>query len=239
MLIQKLVLTLYRTNKINVMPIDKQVTIGYTAKSEIADRIAERLNEIYPYENNSVSEAPNGDYQCELYVDGNWWEQNEDITKLSKEFPEVTLNVTTEIFGESPLKEIYLNGVVSKPKSDWLDMTLSEIVAEYGENEPLDGDAVDKLTELIKAKINLFQGNTTEKEPQGEFVDDGSNYQLLDYVFSAVNSDEGFTNIEVRDFDDNVMGEIENLEIPDEFDNDAILNFEREVIEWLQTEDLS
>src|SRR5690606_38183484 len=114
---------------------------------------AERLNEIYPYENNFVSEAPNGDYQCELYVDGNWWEQDEDITKLSKEFPEVTLNVTTEIFGESPIKEIYLNGVASKPKSD---LTLSEIVVEYGEDEPLDGDAVDKLTELIKAKINLI-----------------------------------------------------------------------------------
>ena len=35
----------------------------------------------------------------------------------------------------------------------------------FGEpDEPLDGDGVDSLVEIIKAKINLMQGNITEDE---------------------------------------------------------------------------
>ena len=31
-------------------------------------------------------------------------------------------------------------------------------------NEPLDGDEVDDLCKIIKAKINLHEGNITQKE---------------------------------------------------------------------------
>lgn len=48
----------------------------------------------------------------------------------------------------------------------WDDMTLSEIIEEYkdGDAEPLDGDAVDNLTEIIRIKLNLTEGNLTENE---------------------------------------------------------------------------
>lgn len=67
-----------------------------------------------------------------------------------------------------------------------------------------------------------------EKEEQkGEFVNDGSDYQLLDYVFHPFNTDEGFTNIEVTDFDDNVVYEIAGVEMIDEDSElQEILDFE-------------
>lgn len=137
--------------------------------------------------------------------------------------------------------------VLPEQEKGWLGLTLEEIVEEYGGGEPLDGDDVDRVCEIIKHKLNLFQGNIIEQEYnelidlkhiQGDFVDDGSNYQLFDYVFSTFNSDNGYTNLEVRDFDDNLMGEIENIELPDEDDKDAVLVFEREIINWLQSENL-
>ena len=41
-----------------------------------------------------------------------------------------------------------------------------KLIEEYkgGTNEPLDGDEVDRLCEIIKAKINLNEGNITEEE---------------------------------------------------------------------------
>lgn len=43
---------------------------------------------------------------------------------------------------------------------------LEPIIKEWkdGDEEPLDGDSVDRLTEIIKAKINLLEGNITEEE---------------------------------------------------------------------------
>ena len=43
---------------------------------------------------------------------------------------------------------------------------LHSIIKKYkdGNDEPLDGDEVDRLTKIIKAKINLIEGNITEKE---------------------------------------------------------------------------
>lgn len=48
---------------------------------------------------------------------------------------------------------------------DWINQ-LEPIILEYrGEdNDPLDGDAVDRICEIIKAKINLHEGNITESE---------------------------------------------------------------------------
>jgi len=50
-------------------------------------------------------------------------------------------------------------------QGSWIEQ-LIPIIEEYkdGDNEPLDGDAVDDLVKIIKAKINLQEGNITEKE---------------------------------------------------------------------------
>ena len=50
-------------------------------------------------------------------------------------------------------------------KNTWIEQLLP-IIWEYkdGDNEPLDGDEVDRLTEIIRAKINLQEGNITEEE---------------------------------------------------------------------------
>lgn len=63
-----------------------------------------------------------------------------------------------------PLKEDTIN---SNEMDSWIKQ-LEPIILEYrgeGEDEePLDGDAVDRLCEIIKAKINLHEGNITESE---------------------------------------------------------------------------
>ena len=54
----------------------------------------------------------------------------------------------------------------------WIEQLLP-IIEEYrggavsfanDENEPLDGDEVDDLCKIIKAKINLQEGNITEQQ---------------------------------------------------------------------------
>jgi hypothetical protein len=47
----------------------------------------------------------------------------------------------------------------------WIDQ-LMPIIEEYkdGSDEPLDADEVDDLVEIIKAKINLQEGNITVEE---------------------------------------------------------------------------
>lgn len=49
----------------------------------------------------------------------------------------------------------------------WIEQLLP-IIEEYkgsaDENEPLDGDEVDDLCKIIKAKINLHEGNITQEE---------------------------------------------------------------------------
>ena len=47
-----------------------------------------------------------------------------------------------------------------------MNMSLVEIIEEYnnGLDEPLDGDAVEDLVFILKTKINLHQGNITERE---------------------------------------------------------------------------
>jgi len=47
----------------------------------------------------------------------------------------------------------------------WIKQLLP-IINEYkdGSDEPLDGDGVDDLIKIIKAKINLQEGNITEHE---------------------------------------------------------------------------
>lgn len=76
-----------------------------------------------------------------------------------------------------------------------------------------------------------------ETEAMGEFVNDGD-YQLLDYFFRTFNTDEGFTNIEVRDFTDDFCGEIAGVEFPDENDEEEIIKFEEILLIWLKGKSL-
>jgi len=48
---------------------------------------------------------------------------------------------------------------------NWIKQ-LEPIIKEWkgGDEEPLDGDSVDRLTDIIKAKINLLEANITEEE---------------------------------------------------------------------------
>jgi len=55
--------------------------------------------------------------------------------------------------------------------NSWIEQ-LQPIIKEYGDNEPLDGDDVDRLVEIIRAKINLNQGNITDHE-YNEILDFG------------------------------------------------------------------
>ena len=104
---------------------------------------------------------------------------------------------------------------------------LREILIKY--NNPEFGDfIVDEICWLFGFPT------TTDVEPEGDFVNDGRDYQLLDYVFHPFNTDEGFTNIEVKDFNDNLLGEIAGLGIPDEDDKEAIIKFEEVLKTWLK-----
>jgi hypothetical protein len=61
----------------------------------------------------------------------------------------------------------------------WINQLLP-IINEFkdGDDEPLDGDAVDVLVNIIRAKINLQEGNITEEEYNkildGEIFDEES-----------------------------------------------------------------
>lgn len=116
-------------------------------------------------------------------------------------------------------------------KIEVVHQKLRDILIDY--NNPEYGDCiVDEISSLFGFPT------TTDIEPEGEFVNDGSDYQLLDYVFSPFNTDEGFTNIEVRDFDDNLIGEIAGVEIPDKNDKEEVIKFEEILITWLKGEGL-
>jgi hypothetical protein len=61
----------------------------------------------------------------------------------------------------------------------WINQLLP-IINEFkdGDDEPLDGDAVEVLVNIIRAKINLHEGNITEEEYNkildGEIFDEES-----------------------------------------------------------------
>lgn len=46
----------------------------------------------------------------------------------------------------------------------WIEQLLPIIVEYRDGDEPLNGDSVDRLCHIIKAKINLHEGNLTEAE---------------------------------------------------------------------------
>jgi hypothetical protein len=116
-------------------------------------------------------------------------------------------------------------------KIEAVHQKLRDILISYGSEE---------YGDCIVDEISFIFGfpTTTDIETEGEFVNDGSHYQLLDYVFSPINTDDGFTNIEVRDFGDNLIGEIAGVEIPDEEDKEELVKFEEILKTWLRGKDL-
>lgn len=50
----------------------------------------------------------------------------------------------------------------------WMNLTLEQIILEYkddyNDNVPLDGDEVNDLIRILRAKINLHEGNITQEE---------------------------------------------------------------------------
>lgn len=50
----------------------------------------------------------------------------------------------------------------------WMNLTLEQIILEYkddyNDNVPLDGDEVNDLIRILRAKINLNEGNITQEE---------------------------------------------------------------------------
>jgi hypothetical protein len=105
---------------------------------------------------------------------------------------------------------------------------LRGILINYGSEEY--GDCiVDEISWLFNYPT------TVDITPEGGFVNDGNDYQLFDYVFHPFNTKEGFTSIEVRDFEDTLIGEIAWLEIPDENEDVyTIINFEKALKDWLE-----
>ncbi len=55
--------------------------------------------------------------------------------------------------------------MIKRSESSWINQ-LIPIINEYkdGNDEPLDGDDVDDLCKIIKAEINLQEGNITDEE---------------------------------------------------------------------------
>jgi len=65
-------------------------------------------------------------------------------------------------YNEAMAKQV---SIYSTKMNSWIEQ-LQPIIDEYkdGSNEPLDGDDVNRLTYILKAKINLQEGNITQEE---------------------------------------------------------------------------
>lgn len=48
--------------------------------------------------------------------------------------------------------------------NSWIEQLIPIIIEYRDGDEPLDGDEVDRLCDIIKAKINLQEGNITDEE---------------------------------------------------------------------------
>ena len=63
---------------------------------------------------------------------------------------------------------VYWTNSINHATNQEYDKALYDILDTYTENswedEPLDGDEVDRLTEFLRAKLNLINGNITQEE---------------------------------------------------------------------------
>jgi hypothetical protein len=118
-------------------PFTKEEFIKYVKNFDIYDEIILRIQDRDYRHNFSISESVN------------------DFTKYHKLLTEVTQILE---YGK------IIKHTVNKMEM-WIDQ-LMPIIEEYkdGSDEPLDGDDVDDLVKIIKAKINLQEGNITAEE---------------------------------------------------------------------------
>ena len=74
----------------------------------------------------------------------------------------------------------------------WLELTLLQIIEEYksGSNEPLDGDNTERLSDVIKAKIDLQEGNITHDEYDA-IIDNTATNSEIKYLFIDLEVREG------------------------------------------------
>ena len=75
---------------------------------------------------------------------------------------------------------------------DWLDLTLLQIIEEYkdGSDEPLDGDDTERLSDVIKAKIDIQEGNITYDEYDA-IIDNTATNSEIKYLFIELEVREG------------------------------------------------
>lgn len=97
--------------------------------------------------------------------------------------------------------------------------------------------AAQAAIKLVNQKLLSHEVNEIAL-PSGDFVNDGSRYQFMDYVFQSTIDDEGFSSLDVYDFEENHMGELGGVALPDEDDREAILNFESLLTTWLKGQGL-
>ena len=111
-----------------------------------------------------------------------------------------------------------------------------ECMSDYMEGvEEYDEDEYQEFSQNWFASVGLLPEYPTTnnlkqyimENIQGEFVNDGNQYQFCDYVFIPFTDDEGFINLEIRDFDDNLIEEIAGVEIPDGEDTEEMIKFEK------------
>ena len=103
--------------------------------------------------------------ECEgELVRGKDFEANESIKEAKTPFVPA---------GEAELAQRKKDAPISAEDFEWYNQ-LQEIINGYkgGETDPLDGDEVDKLTELIRMKLNYMEGNITREEYQNAPIGD-------------------------------------------------------------------
>lgn len=74
---------------------------------------------------------------------------------------------------------------------------------------------------------------------KGEFVNDGSEYQICDYVVSSYNNDDGFCVLVIKDFEGVILDEYSGVGmISEDDDYETRDNFEKTIISLLKGSDL-
>lgn len=151
-----------------------------------------------------------------------------------------TLKLKTRYKGNQPQFKENLNSIVA-----FLNHDEDRIEVKQGEQIIIDiydnGELIYSGTKAeFFAKLKATVVNEVENEyfQRGDFVKDGSYYLFFDYLFEPCTDDEGFTYYQVKDYDNNIVGEIAGITLPDENDIDEIENFEKTLAAWLKGQGL-
>jgi len=150
-----------------------------------------------------------------------------------------TLKLKTRYKGNQPQFKENLNSIVAflNHDEDRIEVKQSEQINidVYDNGQLIYSGTKAEFFNKLKGTLNVVENDYIQ---QGDFVNDGSYYQLFDYVFEPCNDDEGFTYYQVKDFNDNLLGEIVGITLPDEDDIDEIEYFEFSLTTWLEVQGL-